>query len=471
MQRNPHTAGPSPAAMHSKKHVTSSAQVLSDRHWLSCVQQLDATQSPHSVPSDGHVSPPPQRPFTQSASQHSAGSMHVSPSGLHCVAQVPLGSQVPLQQASDDEQLKPFGRQSTHTPASHSPLQHDSPAAQPPPFGVQGVSQTPPAHRPLQHSTSLMQVLPLSAQSPQVRPQIEVTSSTQLVSQLDVQQNVSIRQIAPAQSPQPGSSGGPSVQGGCEQSPPPQSPASHTFEQQSPAASHRSPSALHPPQTPALQRRSQQSASVLQKKPSGRHASPQRPSWHTPLQHCLASLQRAPFVMHGVSQMPSMQLSEQHCSAKLHPLPLAKQRAPHAPAVQTPAQQSSPVWQGAPSTKQPCPHVPPPRHTPLQHCSPSPHGVPSCEQLPPPQIPAAQIGVQQSAGLWQGSPPPRHMGGSGVASGTPASWSSGNPRSWSREPQLSSSTVRANERGAPTRKSTASSLPRPGSRPGHPCAG
>jgi hypothetical protein len=195
MQRNPHTAGPSPPATQSKKHATSSAQAPLVRHWLSCVQQLSATQLPHAEPSDGHVSPPPQRPFTQLCLQHSPKSTHVSPSGLHSVAHLPLASQARLQQASGELQDRPFGRQSTHTPASQSPLQHDAPSAQPPPFGVQGVWQTPPEHSPLQHSASVMHALPRSVQSPQVRPQIEVTSSTQFESQLDVQQNASLRQI------------------------------------------------------------------------------------------------------------------------------------------------------------------------------------------------------------------------------------------------------------------------------------
>src|SRR5262245_48064542 len=124
MHWNPHIAGPPPPATHPKKHCTSSTQFGSAKHWLNCVQQLCATQSPHGVPFDGHMNPP-HTPLLQLSLQPSPGPLHVSPSCLHCIApHVPLASHAPLQQSPAPEHIDPFGRQSTHAPPLHSPLQH-----------------------------------------------------------------------------------------------------------------------------------------------------------------------------------------------------------------------------------------------------------------------------------------------------------------------------------------------------------
>lgn len=74
--------------MHPKKQVMSSMQSGLPKQLSSCVQQLCATQSPHSEPSEGHWLNP-QVPLRQDPEQHCCPDMQAAPSGAHAGPQTP----------------------------------------------------------------------------------------------------------------------------------------------------------------------------------------------------------------------------------------------------------------------------------------------------------------------------------------------------------------------------------------------
>jgi hypothetical protein len=75
-----HCTGVLPPWAHWRKHVKSSMQSGEPKHAWICEQQFCATQSPHTLPSLGHVVKP-QKPRTHWPLQHAEPSWQVLPSG------------------------------------------------------------------------------------------------------------------------------------------------------------------------------------------------------------------------------------------------------------------------------------------------------------------------------------------------------------------------------------------------------
>jgi hypothetical protein len=147
--------------MQPKKHVMSSMQSGLPKQSSSCVQHDCATQSPHSLPSEGHALKP-QVPARQVPEQHSGSSLQSAPSGEQAASQTP-----PLQ----------------------LPEQHSNELPHMPPSGVHAFWQTPPTQVPLQQLGPVMQGPPLGVHWLHCAPQICSASETQMLSHEPWQQN------------------------------------------------------------------------------------------------------------------------------------------------------------------------------------------------------------------------------------------------------------------------------------------
>lgn len=354
------------------------------------MQQLPATQSPHSDPSDGHVEGP-QNPAMQTSEQHSSALWQNEPSGRHW---------------------------STHTPFSQVLLQQSSKAPHMLPSGRQAATHTPPAQLPSQQSAPTWHMAPSGAQTPQSTPQVASAFATHAASQLPLQQNGSAAQTAATQGSQFGSSATPCSHSPCAhgwsvtQRPfAPQSPLQHSASDP-----HMAPLGVHPPhsgqnccasstQMPSQKAWQQNGSNAqivsaqslhagLSGSPSTQGewlhvAEPQKPPSQTPAQHSAPPMQGVPLGAHGLVQNPlSPQKPEQHCSSKPQGWSFGLQAPPQTPRSQTPLQHSFALEHNTPFGEQPSQI--PELHCPVQHCPAKSHSKPEGRQAgahdPPTQL-------------------------------------------------------------------------------------